>query len=137
MTPSDPGAAMEPIDLLSLASRKTAWLAARQETVAANIANTNTPGYMAKDIVSFADVLSRTQLQLAATDSSHLSLANGGETSGAITSDQDGGFEVTESGNTVGLESQMVKAGEINRDYALTTNIVKSFHAMLMASLKE
>ena len=127
---------MEPIHLLGVASRKVAWLAARQATVAANIANMNTPGYRQKDLVPFADVMSHTRLTLASTDAGHLPVEDSGDT-GATTSDEDGGFEVTENGNTVGLETQMGKAGEISRDYALTTNIVKSFHAMLMASLKE
>ena len=60
-----------------------------------------------------------------------------GAAGGAGEVEQDGGFEVTESGNSVGTEQQMMKTGEVNREYALTTGIVKSFHAMLMASLKE
>ncbi len=127
---------MDPIGLFNLASRKTAWLAARQATVATNIANANTPGYQAKDVVSFNDVLAKTRLDVASTDTGHLQVqgAGPGEDAIAVAADD---FDVTESGNTVGLEQQMIKSGEINRDYALTTNIVRSFHAMLMASLKE
>ena len=128
---------MDSIFLLDLASRKTAYLAARQATLAGNVANVNTPGFKAKDLVKFTDVLSQTQLQLASTDPNHLPVASIGAAGGAGEIEQDGGFEVTESGNSVGTEQQMMKTGEVNREYALTTNIVKSFHAMLMASLKE
>jgi flagellar basal-body rod protein FlgB len=128
---------MDPIFLLNLASRKTAYLAARQATLANNVANINTPGFKAKDLVQFTDVLSQTQLQLASTDPNHLSVAGVGEAGGAGQTEQDSGFEETESGNSVDQESQMMKTGEVNREYALTTNIVKSFHAMLMASLRE
>ena len=127
---------MEPIPLLTLASRKSAWLAARQATVADNIANMNTPGYRQKDLNPFSDVLAQTSLQMASTDAGHLPGTDAGASNPA-TSDEDGGFEVTESGNTVGMETQLDKAGDISRDYALTTNIVRSFHALLMASLKE
>ena len=127
---------MEPIQLFDLASRKSAWLAARQATLAGNVANANTPGYHAKDVAPFADVLAKTQLELASTDGAHLSLAVTGAAGGTGTSEEVSTFDVAESGNDVGLESQMMKAGEVNRDYALTTNIVKSFHNMLMASLK-
>ena len=127
---------MEPIYLVDLASRKTAWLAARQATVAENIANLNTPGYQQKDVAPFADVLAHTHLDMAATDTGHLPVTDAAGTDGSV-KDEDGGFEVTESGNTVGLETQMTKANAISRDYAMTTNIVRSFHAMLMASLKE
>ncbi len=126
---------MEPIYLLGLASRKNAWLAVRQSTVAGNVANMNTPGYQQKDVVPFADVLAQTHLQMASTEPGHLPTTDAAGID-ATTQDDDGGFEVTESGNTVGIETQMGKAGEISRDYALTTNIVRSFHNMLMASLK-
>ncbi|MCX8253450.1 Flagellar basal body rod protein FlgB [Beijerinckiaceae bacterium RH AL1] len=126
---------MEPIYLLGLASRKSAWLSVRQSAVAENVANMNTPGYQQKDVKPFADVLAQTHLQMASTDAGHLPVTDTAGVDGT-TSDDDGGFEVTESGNTVGIETQMGKAGEIQRDYALTTNIVRSFHNMLMASLK-
>ena len=128
---------MEPIFLTDLASRKSAYLAARQAVLASNVANTNTPGFKAKDLVPFSDVMSHTQLQIASTDAGHLPVSSVGESAGFGEKEQDGGFDVTETGNSVGIEQQMMKTGEINREYALTTNIVKSFHAMLMASLRE
>ena len=128
---------MEPIYLSELASRKTAWLAARQQTLAANIANVNTPGYRAKDVTSFGDVLARTHLDLASTSVGHLPITGAGEAGGAGMREDVQTVDVTESGNSVGVEQQMIKTNEVNRDYAMTTNIVKSFHAMLMASLRE
>lgn len=127
---------MESIPLLDLASRKSAWLAARQATVAGNVANANTPGYHARDVAPFADVLARTQLELSSTSGAHLTLGGGGGSAGTVDGAADGGFDVSETGNSVGLETEMLKAGEVNRDYALTSNIVRSFHSMLMASLK-
>ncbi len=46
------------------------------------------------------------------------------------------GTDVTVSGNSVNIEEEMVKAGAVNRDYALNTNIVKAFHKMLLTSMK-
>lgn len=130
------GPGMQPIYLLDLASRKTAWLAAREAAVAGNIANANTPGYKTKDVASFADVLAKTQLDMSTTGSSHLSPAGAGSLGAEAVADDQNDIDVTETGNTVGMEGELTKAGDINREYALTTNIVKSFHAMLMASLK-
>lgn len=129
---------MDPVYLTQLASRKTAWLAARQQAIAGNIANQNVPGYQAMDVAPFQEVLARTHLDLTATNAAHISASNG--SAGAPTlveKEKSNEFEVTESGNTVSLEGEMGKAGEVNREYALTTNIVKSFHSMLMAALKE
>ncbi len=127
---------MEPIYLSELATRKTAWLAAREQTLAANVANANTPGYRARDVASFNDVLARTRLDLVSTSAGHLPIT-GVDAGGAGVREDVQTVDVTESGNSVGVEQQMIKTNEVHREYALTTNIVKSFHAMLMASLRE
>ena len=128
---------MEPIYLLDLASRRASWLAARQATLAGNIANANTPGYKAKDLANFSDVLNKTSLDLVSTNTAHLATGGIAEGTTQAKTDTASGFEVTESGNTVGLEQELIKAGDVNREYSMTTSIMKSFHAMLMASLKE
>ena len=126
---------MEPIYLIDLASRKSGWLAARQATVASNISNANTPGYKAKDLAAFSEVLNQTHLTLASTNPAHI--APDGPDGLGDTKTATGSWDVTESGNSVGLEEELLKAGEVNRDYSMTTNIVKSFHAMLMSVVKE
>ena len=128
---------MEPIYLLDLASRKAAWLSAREAVVAGNVANANTPGFRPKDISPFREILAQTQLTLVSTNGSHLEPAGVNGLEAREVTDETNNFDVTESGNGVGVEDEMTKAGEINRDYALTTNIVRSFHSMLMSSLKE
>ena len=45
-------------------------------------------------------------------------------------------WEVVHSGNSVSLEQEMVKAGDVNRDYSMNTAIVRSFHRMLLISAK-
>ncbi len=46
------------------------------------------------------------------------------------------GWEITHSGNSVSLEQELIKAGEVNRAYKLNTGIAKAFHRMLLASAK-
>ena len=128
---------MEPVFLLARAALKPAWLAARQAVVAQNVANANTPGYEAKDVSAFTDVLARTRLDMAATDGAHFAGGPSATGGGTLETGPADDFEITESGNSVGIEGEMAKAGEVDRDYALTTNVVKSFHSMLMAALKE
>ena len=45
-------------------------------------------------------------------------------------------WEVVHSGNSVSLEQEMIKAGDVNRDYSLNTAIVRSFHRMFLSSAK-
>lgn len=127
---------MQPIYLFDLAARRTSWLAAREAAVAGNIANANTPGYHAKDVASFQDVLAKTQLSLAATSPSHIGVGSSSDLDANEAAASDSDVEITENGNTVGMEQELVKSGEINRDYSLTTNVTKTFHNMLMACLR-
>ena len=60
---------MQPIQLFDLASRQAQWLAVRQNVVAGNIANANTPHYAAKDVKPFESVLQETGFQMAADQS--------------------------------------------------------------------
>ena len=125
---------MDPIHLFDLAGRQARWLSTDQSVIASNVANASTPGYRAQSLQPFSEVLDRTELQLASTAPSHIALDPMQAQSAAI-KEQDP-WEVTESGNSVGLEQELIKAGDVNRAYSLNTGIVKSFHAMLMSAAK-
>ena len=129
---------MQPIFLIDLAERKSAWLAARQAVVAGNVANANTPGYRPKDVSPFDETLAQTQLTLASTSPGHIEPPGAAGLGGGqvVETRERDSFDAAENGNEVGVEGEMTKAGAINRDYALATDLLKSFHAMLMASLK-
>ncbi|AZO11715.1 MULTISPECIES: flagellar basal body rod protein FlgB [unclassified Mesorhizobium] len=125
---------MEPVNLFDLATRQSQWLAVRQSTVASNIANANTPGYTANDVEPFEKVLDRTAVTLSATQSGHL----GAETANAgfaVKPQEDNG-SIMPSKNTVVLEDELMKAGEIRRSFELNTAIVKAFHSMLTMAAK-
>ncbi|MCP4559592.1 MAG: flagellar basal body rod protein FlgB [Bosea sp.] len=125
---------MEPVYFFSVAAQQSRWLAVRQNAVAQNIANANTPRYSSVDVEPFEAVVKKTNLTLAATSSGHMSLSpSEAMTAKAKRSDS---WSTVHSGNSVSIEQEMLKAGEINRNYQLNTNLVKSFHRMLMAASK-
>jgi flagellar basal-body rod protein FlgB len=120
--------------LFSLASQHAAWLTARQATTAVNIANADTPGFQAVDIAPFEQVMERTKLGLAMTNPGHMSLAGlAAGDAGTQTSDH---WDKTASGNSVTLEAELLKLGETSRQFALDTSLMRSFHRMVLASLK-
>lgn len=125
---------MSSIHLFDLASRQAQWLSVRQATVAGNVANANTPDFRARDVQPFADVLSKTQLTMAATNAQHLEVEANGIAGARLRSEDI--TERTHSGNTVDVEQEMMKAGEIARDYSLNTSIVKAFHRMMLSVAK-
>jgi flagellar basal-body rod protein FlgB len=125
---------LSPIYLLELASQQSQWLSARQRITATNIANANTPEYKAADIQPFADVLDKTQFTMVATNSAHMLPEN--DTAVATRPEAVDTWETTYSGNSVSLEQEMMKEGDINRSFTLNANIKRAFHQMLMLSVK-
>jgi flagellar basal-body rod protein FlgB len=119
---------------MQLASQQAQWLSARQRTTAANIANANTPGYISMDVQPFTDVLDKTQITMASTNGAHL-LPEGNDFTATRTAAADS-WETTFSGNSVSLEQEMMKEGDINRSFTLNANIKRAFHQMLMLSVK-
>ncbi|MCB8822587.1 flagellar basal body rod protein FlgB [Microvirga rosea] len=125
---------MGEIYLFDVASRQARWLSVRQATISSNIANANTPGYKAKDVEPFSKVFDKTQLAMAATDSGHFSFENTYDKPTKVKKTDS--WDTMHSGNSVSLEQEMMKAGEISRESSLNTNIVKAFHRMMLASTR-
>lgn len=125
---------MGPLFLLDLASQQSRWLGTRQTAIAGNVSNVSTPGYKAVDVRPFEDVFDKTGLTMASTSPAHLTISPADMRS-AIVRPTDG-WDQSLSGNTVNIEDQLLKAGEVSRSYALNTGVVKAFHRMMLASVK-
>lgn len=123
---------MDPINFFSLASQQNRWLSVRQSLVAQNVANVNTPGYKALDVEPFEAVLNLTGIDMRKTQASHMSPVSG--TGSDAESEESAKWQVVHSGNSVSLEEQMLKAGEVSGAYARNTSVMKTFHRMLLAS---
>ena len=125
---------MEPVNLFDLAAQQSRWLAVRQAAIAGNVANVNTPGYGAAEVEPFEKVLGKSGVAMAATQAGHL----GGNVTkaGFSVRQEDGDASILPSGNSVVLENELMKAGEVRRSFELNTAIVKAFHRMMMLSVK-
>jgi len=125
---------MEPVSLFDLAAKQSQWLAVRQSAIAGNIANANTPGYTANDVEPFEKVLDRTAVSLRITEAGHLGSA--ATNAGFTIKPQENDGVIMPSKNSVVLEDQLMKAGEVRRSFELNTAIVKAFHSMMMMAVK-
>ncbi|WP_394886660.1 flagellar basal body rod protein FlgB [Mesorhizobium sp. AaZ16] len=125
---------MQPVNLFDLASQQSQWLAVRQSAIAGNVANVNTPGYGAFDVEPFEKVLDNTRVALNATHEGHLS--GGATEAGYAVRQGEQEISAMPSGNTVVLENELMKAGEVSRSLELNTAIVKAFHRMMMTSVR-
>ncbi|PWE57797.1 flagellar basal body rod protein FlgB [Metarhizobium album] len=129
---------MQPIQLFDLASRQASWLSVRQQVVSTNIANANTPKYMAKDVTPFNAVLDSTPVRMARTNPGHMTDSSQlSDEVDVVKAKLDQEIGVQESGNSVGIVEEMSKTGEIKRQYELNAALVKSFHRMMLMTLKK
>ena len=125
---------MQPVSLFDLAAQQARWLSVRQTAVANNVANANTPGYAAVEVEPFEAVLDGPSFAMRATHPQHVSF---GDANGAAPIRQSGEqAALLPSGNTVVLETELMKAGEVRRAFELNTAIVKSFHRMLLMTTR-
>ena len=125
---------MGPLYLFDLASSQARWLELRQSTIAANVANANTPGYKARDVEPFNKILDDVPVRLATTSPAHIQLS-ATETDTRTNAKKDS-WDVVHSGNSVSVEQEMIKGGDVNREYSMNAAILRSFHRMMLSSAK-
>jgi flagellar basal-body rod protein FlgB len=126
---------MSSLYLFDIASQRSHWLSLRQEAISTNVAHANTPGYAAKDVQPFEAVLqSSSRMAMATSDPGHL--RDSGAAAEAVMQPDGDAWHTYDSGNSVSLEKEMVKAGEVNGAFALNNSVIKAFHRMLLTSTK-
>jgi flagellar basal-body rod protein FlgB len=125
---------MQPIQLFDLASRQAKWLTVRESVVATNIANANTPKYRAQDVTPFSAVMETTAMPMAATNPAHFT--DGFSATQNVETYQTDDPVIMPSDNNVGLANELMKSGEIKRDYDLNTGLVKSFNRLMLLTVK-
>jgi flagellar basal-body rod protein FlgB len=120
---------MRPIHLFDITAQHNRWLAAREAVLAGNIANANTPGYKAQDLTPFEQVLEATSLEMSTTAPGHMvpdSVAGGS----APDKRQGSTWDIVHSGNSVSMENELMKAGEVNGAYSMNMGVLKAFERM-------
>jgi flagellar basal-body rod protein FlgB len=120
-------------DLFNLAERRLAWLGAKQNALASNIANANTPGYVATDVVSFQKVLSGySSLSPSRTQQNHLSGTIAEE---SVPVEPDKQTIRSIDGNSVLLDQQLTEVSATASDQSLVASIWKKYASMLNTAL--
>ena len=114
------------LKLFQRMSERMGWLGARQEVLAQNIANADTPDYQPRDLKDFdfrRDMRNAARLQPAATTPGHLSgtIVGGGD----FKSNKKMAYETAPDGNAVVLEEQMMKVGKNAGDFQTITNLYR------------
>jgi len=126
------------IPVLALLKSKMKWHQARQKVLAQNVANANTPGYMAKDLKAMEVGVSGKprapfSVTLARTNAAHIPAP--GDKSANFETRREQGWEVSPSGNSVILEEQMMKITENQMDFKTATTLYARSLALLRTAI--
>ncbi|WP_375421015.1 flagellar basal body protein [uncultured Sphingomonas sp.] len=126
-------------------AREMKHLAARQRVVAQNIANSETPGFKAREVVApdFSALLARqgggggraavARPQVAITGA--MAALGARRPRGAGTMLDHDVLETKPDGNNVTLEDQLLKMGQIQADFAAMTNLYRKQQALLKTAI--
>lgn len=107
----------------------------RQSAVAQNVANADTPGYRSQDVTSFAETYRPLQdgRQMARSRAGHLSTSDSVRHPMLQISDDQSAM--SPNGNSVSLETEMLRSIETKRQHDRAIAIYKSSLDVLRASL--
>lgn len=112
--------------LFAMLSQRLNWLTARQKVLAENIANVDTPAYQSRDLkkLSFEQMVNgqSASLPMAQTNIKDIStsMAPGIQSNDVV---KDKPIETTLSGNSVTLDSELMKLQQTAQDHTLALNL--------------
>ncbi|EHH68941.1 flagellar basal body rod protein FlgB [Gluconobacter morbifer] len=116
-------------DLFALSRDRMNWLQGRQQVLAGNIANADTPGYAPQDVTPFETALNDFDITPATTDPGHI----GQSTSGVPTVETES--EQSIDGNQISLDQQMEQVADVNDQQHLAVNVYSKYLSMFQTVL--
>ncbi len=130
---------LDGIDVFRITGARMRHLSERQNVVAQNIANADTPHYRAREVkpFQFDSALLRTQggvapLRLAGSQAGHITGSRRGVD---VTTDRASSYSEDPTGNTVDLEEQMVKQADVAKNYDLAAVVYKRNAALMRTAI--
>jgi flagellar basal-body rod protein FlgB len=126
------------LPLIGLATKRMSWLARRQEVLAQNVANADTPGYVPTDLKAQRF---RRMLTPEAPHVTMVRASEGESLAGTVPlkkfrdAKERDPYEEAPSGNAVVLEEQLVKVNQTQTDYSLASTIYRKQIALLKMAI--
>ncbi|MES2861826.1 MAG: flagellar biosynthesis protein FlgB [Pseudomonadota bacterium] len=129
------------LPLLSQIKGRLTWLDERQRLVAQNVANSDTPGYVARDLKAPTDFAAAMRegggLQMRQTSAGHMPVGGpNGAPVARFTSQASPDSETTLDGNAVVVEEQMLKMAESRMAYDAAIGLYQKSMSMLRMAAK-
>lgn len=121
------------LETLRMARSLTAHAAQRQAVIARNIANADTPDYVARDLRPFEQsYLDSSPFELRSTDNRHYRTSSHGDSLNQITLDRTG---AAPNGNTVSIEDEMMRMAETRRQHEIGLSVYRASLTLLRGAL--
>jgi flagellar basal-body rod protein FlgB len=121
------------LPLFDLAQQRLTWTDRRQEVLAQNIANLNTPNWQAKDVKPFAEALAGVAgPALARTDAGHLA---GTVDTGAQSLLTTQASAREPDGNAVTMDEELTKVADTATAQEIATTLYKKYMSMFSLAL--
>ena len=125
------------IPLMAMLRQKMTWLNARQDILSQNVANADTPAYVARDLreLDFGETL-KSEVRggrMITTNARHINIAPSriSKFEDYETPDQ----EANPNGNAVSLEQEMIKVSETQAQFAAAANIYAKTITMMKTAI--
>jgi flagellar basal-body rod protein FlgB len=129
------------IPLLSMLRTRMSWLNQRQDMLTQNVANADTPGYVAHDLkpVDFSQAMRsagspmKSAGQMMVTDPRHIAVtpASAGDFEDMKVNDS----EASPNGNSVSLEQEMIKVSDTQAQFQAATNLYAKAMTMMKTAI--
>jgi len=131
--------AFNDLTLVGFLKSKMQWHKGRQQVLAQNVANADTPGYKAVDLkpMQFQNHLRGPSIaapSVARTHKVHFSGALSPSTTG-LNTDRNNSWEITPEGNAVVLEEQMIKLSGNQFEFQLASTLYSRSLGLLRTAL--
>ncbi|WP_298915659.1 flagellar basal body protein [uncultured Algimonas sp.] len=111
-----------PVSILDLSSTMARHAATRHSLISQNIANADTPGYKARDVADFADVMKAKTLSGSEASIDPLAVMN----RAALGSP---------NGNTVSLEEELMRGAKAQQDHEMAVSLYRSTLTMMKTAV--
>jgi flagellar basal-body rod protein FlgB len=125
------------LPLLSLLRERMTWLNQRQDVLSQNVANADTPRYVARDLkpLDFDRMVGEASsgTKMMTTNARHIAISSvhGGKFEDHETPDQ----ESDPNGNAVSLEVEMIKVADTQAQYAAAANLYSKAVRMMKTAI--
>jgi len=123
--------------LFSMLRDRMTWLHQRQDLLSQNVANADTPGYVARDLkpLNFDDTMRDVTSggTLMTTNARHIALSS--STSSAFEDQAAPDSESSPNGNAVSLEMEMIKVSDTQAQFQAASNLYAKAMTMMKTAI--